>query len=379
VRVLVATADLGEGHNAAARALSEAFRAAYPGCVVRTVEMFGLLGRRMRLTTQWAYVLGVGPFGWCYQLFFDAVWRCRWFADLINGSVGRRAGPALEREIARFAPDVVVTTFPMASAGLAWLRRRGRLAVLAVPAVAVIPDFAPHPFWVLPNLDLHLVSHEVCLADVEAVSPAARARVVTAPVERRFAPAERGVQTDVPLTVLATFGGLGLGHVSRVVGAVLDAGPSVRLIVVCGRNARLRRAVQRLDRGDGRLDARGWVEDMPALLREVDAVLSNAGGASVLEALACGLPTILADPLPGHGRANAARMAQAGLALVCATPADLTGAVRRLVEDPEFRTRLGDAASGYAGGRDLAADLRSSVGPLLIAGRRRAPAPPRVP
>jgi UDP-N-acetylglucosamine:LPS N-acetylglucosamine transferase len=324
-------------------------------------------------------VLGVGPFGWCYQLFFDAVWRCRWFADLINGSVGRRAGPALEREIARFAPDVVVTTFPMASAGLAWLRRRGRLAVLAVPAVAVIPDFAPHPFWVLPNLDLHLVSHEVCLADVAAVSPAARARVVTAPVERRFAPAQRGVRTDDPLTLLATFGGLGLGHVPRLVRAVLDAGPGVRLIVVCGRNARLRRAVERLDRGDGRLDPRGWVEDMPALLHEVDAVISNAGGASVLEALACGLPTLLADPLPGHGRANAARMAQAGLALVCPTPADLTRTVRRLVSDPDVLNSLAAAASRYAGGRDLAADLRSSLDPLLMPHGRRAPAPPPVP
>jgi processive 1,2-diacylglycerol beta-glucosyltransferase len=75
VRVLLATGDLGEGHNSAARALAEAFQAAYPGGETRTVETMGLMGATLRSGTRWSYVLGVGPFGWCYQVFFDAVWR----------------------------------------------------------------------------------------------------------------------------------------------------------------------------------------------------------------------------------------------------------------------------------------------------------------
>jgi UDP-N-acetylglucosamine:LPS N-acetylglucosamine transferase len=337
------------------------------------------MGPTVRPGARWFYVLGVGPFGWCYQLFFDAVWHHRRFADAITGWVGRRAGPPLEQEIGQFRPDVVVSTFPMASAGFAWLRRRGRLAV---PALAVIPDFAPHPLWVLPELDLHLVSHDVCLLDVEAVSPAASAQVVTAPVARRFAPsaAAREHPGDGRLRLLATFGSLGLGRVTSLVRAVLGADPRVHLTVVCGRNDRLRRHVGRLDPGEDRLDVRGWVEDMPALLASVDAVVNNAGAASVLEALACGLPAVLAGPLPGHGRANAARMAQAGLAVVCPTPADLAAAVRRLAADTGYRRRLASIAAAYSADRDLAADVRNAVDSLLtpsVPTVPEAPARPR--
>jgi UDP-N-acetylglucosamine:LPS N-acetylglucosamine transferase len=372
VKVLVATGALGEGHDAAARAVTEAFRAAYSGCATRTVETMSLMGRTVASGTRWSYVLGVGPFGACYQLFFDAVWRFRWFAEAIVRFVGRRAGPALERQIVACAPDLVVSTFPMASAGFAWLRRRGRLPV---PALAVVPDFAPHPFWVLPELDLHLVSHTVCLADVARVSASASAKVSTAPVARRFTPApEASPRKEVRL--LATFGGLGLGRVEALVRAASEAHPRVRLVVVCGRNERLRRRLARLDRGDGRLDVRGWVDDMPAVLRSVDVVINNAGGASALEALACGLPTLLADPVPGHGRANARRMEEAGLATVCPTPADLAREVRRLAVDGAYRERLRRDAARYAADRDLAADLRHAVDPLLAESATRASSGP---
>ena len=366
MRILIATGDLGDGHNAAADAIEEALRSAYEGCEVGRVEMLRLMGRAVGRGTQLSYVLGVGPFGICYQAFFDAVWRFRWFAAAVNWWVGRRSGPALQREIADTAPDVVITTFPMASQASAWLRTRGRLAV---PVIAVVPDFAPHRFWVLPELDQHLVSHEVCLADVAAVSPRAAARVISAPVSRSFHP-RRLPETGSPhpLHLVATFGGLGLGRTVALVRAIVESGAPVRLTVVCGRNERLRRRIERLDRGDGRLDVRGWVDDMSELVAGCDAVVNNAGGASVLEALACGVPALLASPVPGHGRANAARMAEAGLAVVCPEPADLAAEVRRLAGDDIYRRRLATAALRFARGRDLAGDLRAAIDDVL---RRR--------
>ena len=53
-------------------------------------------------------------------------------------------------------PDLVLSTYPIGSGGLAWLRRRGRLPV---PVGAWVSDFAPHPFWVHEPLDLHVVMH----------------------------------------------------------------------------------------------------------------------------------------------------------------------------------------------------------------------------
>ena len=97
---------------------------------------------------------------WLYEFFYTAIWRIAWFAAVTRRLVGAWCGRRLARPIARFGPDVVLSTYPMATAGLAWLRRRGRLDARIG---AWVPDFAPHPFWVYGSADLTLVMHDVAV------------------------------------------------------------------------------------------------------------------------------------------------------------------------------------------------------------------------
>jgi 1,2-diacylglycerol 3-beta-galactosyltransferase len=55
-----------------------------------------------------------------------------------------------------------------------------------------------------------------------------------------------------------------------------------------------------------------FVNNMPALMRAADCVLSKAGGLIVSESLACGLPMLLVDVLPGQEEGNADYVTQAG-------------------------------------------------------------------
>ena len=47
--------------------------------------------------------------------------------------------------VAAVDPDAVVSTYPLATAGLGRLRRTG---ALDVPVTAILSDVAPHAFWV---------------------------------------------------------------------------------------------------------------------------------------------------------------------------------------------------------------------------------------
>src|SRR5262249_32949768 len=57
--------------------------------------------------------------------------------------------------------------------------------------------------------------------------------------------------------------------------------------------------------------ALGWVPDMAALIRSSDVVVQNAGGLTVWEALACGVPVVSYRCVAGHGRANTDALEQA--------------------------------------------------------------------
>jgi processive 1,2-diacylglycerol beta-glucosyltransferase len=111
---------------------------------------------------------------------------------------------------------------------------------------------------------------------------------------------------DGPLALLAG-GSLGLGDVRTTVDDVTAAG--VTAVVLCGRNEALRRSLT-----GPRVVALGWRDDVHRLMQATDVLVQNAGGLSYTESLVAGLPAVTYRPIPGHGRANARVLDEAGLA-----------------------------------------------------------------
>jgi 1,2-diacylglycerol 3-beta-galactosyltransferase len=59
---------------------------------------------------------------------------------------------------------------------------------------------------------------------------------------------------------------------------------------------------------------------MPTLMHAADGLICKAGGLVVTEALACGLPMMLVDVLPGQETGNAQYVVDAGAGDLCRTP-----------------------------------------------------------
>lgn len=361
---------MGEGHNATGHALEEAARDVWPGVGVGWVKTLDAMGPGVGPVLRALYATNVERTPWLYEFFYDQVRERRWFAGSSKHVIGAWAGRRLEARIAAWAPDAIISTYPMGTAGLAWLRvHRG----LRTPIGAWVSDFAPHPFWVFREIDLTLVMHEVAVAPARSSVPGARVAVSAPPVRGRFRPMPRhdaqralGLPGDAFVAVISG-GSLGFGDVSAAADTVLSAAPRTVAVVVCGHNVHAQRELLREGDRGGRLRALGWVDDMPRLYGAADVVITNAGGATALEALACGRGVVMYRPIAAHGRANAALMAQAGLAQVYHHPDQLRAAVRELAEHPERVADLDRTACEYAGRRRLADSLRA----FLEAARER--------
>ncbi|MBO0707364.1 MAG: glycosyltransferase [Candidatus Dormibacteraeota bacterium] len=361
---------MGEGHNATGHALEEAARGIWPGLDVEWVKTLDAMGPGVGPALRALYATNVERTPWLYELFYDQVRERRWFAGSSKRVIGAWAGRRLEARIAAWAPDAIISTYPMGTAGLAWLRvHRG----LRTPIGAWVSDFAPHPFWVFREIDLTLVMHEVAVAPARGSVPGARVGVSAPPVRSRFRPmprddAQRALGLpDGSFVAVISGGSLGFGDVSAAAETVLSAAPRTVALVVCGHNARAQRELLREGDRGGRLRALGWVDDMPRLYAAADIVVTNAGGATALEALACGRGIVMYRPIAAHGRANAALMAEAGLAQVYDHPDQLRDAVRELSDHPERVAGLDRAACDYAGRSELADSLRA----FLEAARER--------
>ncbi len=337
---------MGGGHNATARALEEQAKALWPGAEIRWIDTLDAMGKGVGPLFRRIYVVNVQQTPWLYEYFYNSLLRWHWFAASSKRFVGAWCGRRLQPVLEDFVPDLVLSVYPLGSAGLEWLRRhRG----LRTPIGAWVSDFAPHPFWVYRDLDLHLVMHGIAIAPAHAGEPRAKVEVCAPPVTSNFSPgdgalARKQLQLDADAFVaLVSTGAYAFGDVDAGVSALLAADPSVQVVVACGRNEKLRRQLLARNLPVERLCALGWVSDMPDWLRAADVVITNAGGATSLEALACGIPVLMFDPIAAHGRANAELTAKSGLAVLCPTGAELTDAVRELIEAPQALRDLSGA------------------------------------
>ena len=121
-RVLIVSADMGQGHNATGRALEEAACSIWPGIEVRWLDTLDVMGRGVGPLFRGIYVANVQRTPWLYEYFYNSLCRYRWFARSAKRFVGAWAGRRLAKHVREFDPDVILSTYPLGTAGLAWLR-----------------------------------------------------------------------------------------------------------------------------------------------------------------------------------------------------------------------------------------------------------------
>ncbi|WEB44325.1 glycosyltransferase [Streptomyces yunnanensis] len=365
-RVVVISASVGAGHDGAADGLTS--RLAAQGFLVDRYDFLDLLPARTGKLLRDAYHRLLTRAPERYQRLYQATEHAS-----RPGAVWRALFRSAEhRTLAALPPDTtaVISTYPGASQVLGALRQRG---ALKVPAYTFLTDFSVHALWIAPGIDAHLAVHPIPAAQAHAQGAAA-VTVVGPVTDARFAPvvggqrsaarARFGLPEHAPLALLVA-GSWGVGAVRQAAAEIQETGVAVP-VVVCGRNQSL---VEQL-RQDGIAHAFGWVDDMPGLMHACDVLVQNAGGLTALEAFASGLPVASYRCIPGHGRANAQALEEAGLAAWIRTVDDLRPVLAELLHGPRGR---GQRLAGVA-------LHRAASGPVPAitarAGHRLAPPAP---
>jgi UDP-N-acetylglucosamine:LPS N-acetylglucosamine transferase len=362
-RIAIISASIGGGHDGAAAELARRLAAA--GFRVDRRDFLDLLpaGAGQLIAGTYHRMLTLAPPA--YQRLYAAT------------EDDERPGPAVRallatarrRTLAAIAPGTcaVISTYPGASQVLGALRRSGRLTV---PVITYLTDFSVHALWVAAGVDAHLAVHPAPAA--EARSRGAATAVCGPLVDPRFGPPGPGVRGaarvrfGLPATGLLALliaGSWGVGEVRQAAADVHATGTAIP-VVVCGRNTALAERLRR----DGVPYVFEWVTDMPGLMHACDVLVQNAGGLTSLESFAAGLPVAGYRCIPGHGRANAAALDAAGLAVW-------------IRERGELGPVLGELLYGRRGRDQRAAGLalhRRATGPVpaVLTALAGAPHPP---
>lgn len=326
--ILIAYADTGGGHRAAALAIRSALSQLEPDAGVELVDPLASLARWPFNASGRAYPRLVEHVPWLWGAGFavtDAPRRAR--------AMQAVAWPALRGAFARLSeqhrPDAILSTHPLLTAPL-------RRVYPEVPIAVVVTDLVSgHASWYDGGADVVVVpTREAKARALDAGIDAARVVTAGVPVGQGFVaqPGERGAlqarvgwALDRP-TVLLAGGGEGVGPIESLAVAIDRAFLPCDLAVVAGRNAPLA-ARLRAREWMSRVHVYDFVANFDELLRAASVLVTKAGPGTISEACASGCPLVLSGAIPGQETGNVSYVTSAGAGVWAPSPLAVTAAL----------------------------------------------------
>jgi UDP-N-acetylglucosamine:LPS N-acetylglucosamine transferase len=361
-KVLILSGEMGEGHNAAAAAITEAIADVWPGCEVERFDTLELWGRPFSRFMSRGYEIQIRLLPLTYEVFYDALCASRGFAALSKLAIGSFFGRRLQDFLKSHDADLVISTYPFGSAALHWLRTHQSYRV---PAVTYIPAFHVHPVWAYAGIDQHYVMYDTAPDHAATAGFEQTMRVGAPPVRSGFGTVskkdarERLGLHPQRFILLTTGGAWGLGGIDEAVQALTESEiEHLQVIAVCGKSTKLLHQLQQLGVPGERLRTYGYVTNMHEIMAAADVVVTNGAGVTVLEALRTPRPVIAFKPLAGHGKASTDEMMRRDLALVANDVAQLVSVVRELATDQVLMARMEHAGREWCRDRELLDSVR---------------------
>lgn len=341
--ILFLFSDTGGGHRSATEAIIEALHLEYPDSfTTEMVDFFkSYAPRPFNKFPDWYPEMVKAPQLWSAG-FYATDGRAR--ARVITATMWPVARRAARHLIRSHPADLIVTTHPFANTFA--LKALGKKRP---PFITVVTDLVTtHALWFDRRADLILVPTETArLRAIRFRMPPEKIRVAGLPVadrycaplgDKRILREKLGWPADRPV-VLLVGGGEGMGPLGAMARAVDESGLDVGLVIVTGRNQRLKTRLES-QKWENPVFVYGFTREMPDFMRAADYIVTKAGPGSIAEALNAELPIILYSKVPGQEDGNVTFVEEEKAGVWAPTPQLVVRTLTRWISRPEERARV---------------------------------------
>lgn len=316
-KVLILYACYGGGHISAANSIKECIEQNYENFEVISLDFMDYLSKTIDKITTTAYeeMAKKAPSLW------GTVYMRSEKGALAKVSTDSNKILAIKLHILikKIKPDYIISTHPFSSQMCAYLKKKNKLE--NVKLATVMTDFAPHDQWLVGSeyIDNFFVAHEDMKNVLISKGISTNKIFATGiPLSSRFLLnynkdqllVEYGLSKN-KLTVLFFAGGrfgLGKKNTYKILEDLARYCDNLQVIAVSGKNPKMydsfKNIVHKYNR-EKDIKVLEFTDKVPELMHISDIVISKPGGLTTSESLACGLPMIIINPIPGQEEQNA--------------------------------------------------------------------------
>lgn len=251
----------------------------------------------------------------------------------------------LEKYIQKENPDLIISTFPHASACVSKFKELGSFNK---KLITVITDVVVSNEWIHENTDLYFVPAQ-CIKNklINKKIPENKIVVTGIPVDNRFNE-DAPKNFDNKIKMLFMGGGRGLFDMSDSFFYWLDSFISknqdtIEASIITGTNKELFNKLSNT-KPLKNISVYGFVSDMPSKLKEHNILVTKAGGATLFESINSGVPVVVKKPDIGQEIANAKFINRENIGFVYSKERELKKIIKNIKND-EYTEKLNKLSS----------------------------------
>lgn len=355
-KIFIFTASTGAGHNLAAQSLKESLDdAGYQTEVYDAFKETNITLDRLITKGYQQMVVNVPKL---YEQMYNQFNNMNRFQQGIFQVLTKVMNPDIVPLINAGKPDLIITTHPFVTNVLGTLKEH---QAFDVPVLSIVTDYKIHTLYLKKMIDAYVVGSDYTKETMMAKGVAEEIIFPYGiPIRQTFLKnnhLERKEITDVAGTILLMAGSLGSKQMEKAFSALLKVKEKIRIIVVCGNNAKIEKEIRHLHNRElcenKIVEIYGFVNNVSELMDMSDAIISKPGGLTTTEAIEKNIPMIIPFYYPGQEEENADYLVDGGMAIKVDKIKDLTSMVDFLFENKYIIKRMAENMSEEAQKRSM--------------------------
>ncbi|MBA1334828.1 MAG: hypothetical protein HPY66_0448 [Firmicutes bacterium] len=351
--VLILSVSAGGGHIKAAQVIKKSMESLEKNIDIEIIDWLKYINPVVDKVVIGGYIGTLKASPTLYEKLYNMAEKEEGISD-ISLTINRLLALKMEGLLHSRNPKIVVCTHPFPLEVICYLKRKNNLACRVV---SLLTDYAPHSFWIRDGVDFYIIANEDLIYEMEWKG-VDRRRIypLGIPIDEGFAQSYDTAQVraslglDVNRTTLLIMGGsLGMGEVKEVFKSLIRSSLDIQIIVVCGKNRRLRDALQSIAPPSSKPSViLGYTEDIPKVMAASDLLITKPGGLTISEAMAMRLPIAIISPIPGQEERNAQYLMNSGMAIRFKSKDYVEGVIRQLLDSPVRLSHMKEIAGSKA-------------------------------
>lgn len=316
--LIISSNFTGHGHKSIAESLCEKF-SSNKNVKIHIVDGFSLGG-----TTLLNIAKAYGPITRKSESLWELIWDISSVKPyLINEIIELKVKDRFLDLLKKVNPDLILSIHPNFNGSLMNILKKYNIKI---PFITLIADLVSiSPLWADPRAD-YIISptQEAKYKCMEFGVPAEKIKVLGFPVRSRFynhtyqCEESEDYNMNRPLSCMIMSGGEGVGNMKKIAEILLD-NFNCTVKIVAGRNTELKKRLEKslIEKYGNEVEIYGFTKNIQDLMWDSDIAFTRGSPNVIMEAIACNVPLIITDALPGQEEGNPKFVEKYNLGIIC--------------------------------------------------------------